>query len=124
MMNGEFLCNVIQRVEAMARIETFLILTVAALDFVTVPRRIRADQLVPDARFGACLFKQHRQIMFAVDKAIGELKTIVCLDTFHLDAAACVSRRQFAKEIRRGVSRLLRVGGEKAQLRGTTFTST
>ena len=48
-MNGELLCKVIQRVEVVARIEALLILTVAALDFAVVPRRIRADQLVPDA---------------------------------------------------------------------------
>ena len=35
-----------------------LSLTVAALDFAVVPRRRRADQLVPDAQFGGCLFKQ------------------------------------------------------------------
>ena len=44
MMNGELLCKVIQRVEVVARIEALLILTVAALDFAVVPRRIRADQ--------------------------------------------------------------------------------
>ena len=58
MMNGELLCKVIQRVEVVARIEALLILTVAALDFAVVPRRIRADQLVPDAQLGGCLFKQ------------------------------------------------------------------
>ena len=49
LMDGELLCKVIQRVEAVARIEALLILTVAALDFAVVPWRIRADQLVPDA---------------------------------------------------------------------------
>ena len=58
MMNGELLFKVIQRVEVVARIEALLILTVAALDFAVVPRRIRADQLVPDAQLGGCLFKQ------------------------------------------------------------------
>ena len=58
MMNGELLCKVIQRVEVVARIEALLILTVAALDFAVVPRRIRADQLVLDAQFGSRLFKQ------------------------------------------------------------------
>ena len=58
MMNGELLCKVIQRVEVMARIEALVILTVAALDFAVVPRHIRADQLVPDAQLGGCLFKQ------------------------------------------------------------------
>ena len=41
MMNGELLCKVIQRVEVVARIETFLILTVAALDFAVMARGIR-----------------------------------------------------------------------------------
>ena len=58
MMNGELLCKVIQRVEVVARIEALLILMVAAFHFAIMPRRIRADQHVPDARFGGCLFKQ------------------------------------------------------------------
>ena len=53
MMNGELLCKVIQRVKVVARIETFLILTVAALDFAVVPRRIRLDAFHPDA--AACV---------------------------------------------------------------------
>ena len=57
-VDDELLCKVIQSVKVVARIETFLILTVAALDFAVVPRRIRADQLVPDAQLGGCLFKQ------------------------------------------------------------------
>ena len=57
-VDDELLCKVIQRVEVVARIEALLILTVAALDFAVVPWRIRADQLVPDAQFGGCLFKQ------------------------------------------------------------------
>ena len=58
MMNGELFCKVIQRVEIVARIEAFLIPTVAALDFAIVSWGIREDQLVPDARLGGCLFKQ------------------------------------------------------------------
>ena len=100
MMNGELLCKVIQRVEVVARLEALLILTVAALDFAVVPRRIRADQLVPDAQLGGCLFKQRLSIALAVGKAIGELKTIIRLDAFHPDAAACVPCRQLAKKIR------------------------
>ena len=57
-MNGELLCKVIQRVKVVARIEALLILTGAALDFAIMPRCIRADQLVPDAQLGGCLFKQ------------------------------------------------------------------
>ena len=100
MMNGELLCKVIQKVKVVARIETFLLLTVAVLHFAVVPWGIRADQLVPDVQFGGCSFKQRLQIAFAVGKAIGELKTIIRLDAFHPDAAACVPRRQLAKKIR------------------------
>ena len=85
---------------ALETIETFLILTVTVLDFAIVPRRIRANQFVPDARLSGSPFKQRWQIAFAVGKAIGELKTIIRLDAFPLDAAACVPRRQLAKKIR------------------------
>ena len=57
-MDDELLCKVIQRVEVVARIEALLVLTVAALDFAVVPRRIWANQLVPDAQLGSRLFKQ------------------------------------------------------------------
>ena len=66
MMNGELLCKVIQRVEVVARIEALLILTVAALDFSVVARRIGANQFMPDPQFGSRLLKQRRQITFAV----------------------------------------------------------
>ena len=48
-MDSELLCKIVQRIERMTGVKTLLILTVAALDFAVVPRRIRADQLVPDA---------------------------------------------------------------------------
>ena len=99
-MDGELLYKIIQRIEGVTGIKELLILTVAALDFAVVPWRIRADQLVPDAQFGGCLFKQRLQIALAVGKAIGELKTIIRLDAFHPDAAACVPCRQLAKKIR------------------------
>ena len=76
-VDDELLCKVIQRVEVVARIETFLILTVAALDFAIVPRRIRADQLVPDATVHVgmagigCVFRYYNsQSIYAfLDKA-------------------------------------------------------
>ena len=55
-MNGELLCKVIQKVEVVARIERVQLLTVAALDFAIVPRRIRADQLVPERPSSAADF--------------------------------------------------------------------
>ena len=58
MMNGELLCKVIRRVKEVARIETFLILTVAALDLAIVARGIRMNKLIPDTKLRHRLFKQ------------------------------------------------------------------
>ena len=100
MMNGELLCKVIQRVEVVARIEALLILTVAALDFAVMARGIQTNELVPNAQLGSSLFKQGWQITFAAGEAIGKLGAVVRLDAFYPDAAACIPRRQLAKEIR------------------------
>ena len=51
----------------------------------------------------------------AVGKAVGELKTIACLDTLHPDASAGIPLPQLFQEIGRGISGLLRVGSQKAQ---------
>ena len=64
-MDSKLFCEIAQRIESVARIESLLILTVAALDLTVVPRRIGADQLVPDVQLGSRLFKQRRQIAFA-----------------------------------------------------------
>ena len=99
----------------MAGIEPFLILAVAALDLAVVARRIWTDQLMPDAQLRSRLFKQRRQIALTVGEPIGKLKAVVRLDTFHLYVSAGVPRPQLPQEICRGVCRLFRVSGEKAQ---------
>ena len=91
-MDGELLCEIVQRTEGVAGVKAFLILTVAALHLTIMPRSIWANELMPDAKLGSSPFKQRRQIAFAVGKAIGELKAIVRLDTFHLDTAASMPR--------------------------------
>ena len=114
-MDSELLCKVVQRIERMAGIEALLILAVAALHFAVVPRRIRTDQLMPDTQFGSSFFKQRRQIALAVGKPVGKLKTIVRLDTFHLDPTARIPRGQSAQEISRRIGGLLWVGGQEPQ---------
>ena len=49
-MDRKLLCEIVQRIERVAGIETFLVLTVAALHLTVVPRGIRAYQLMPDGR--------------------------------------------------------------------------
>ena len=43
--------QIVERIEAQVVIESFMIVSVAALDFAVVPRRSRADGFVRDAVF-------------------------------------------------------------------------
>ena len=108
-------CKVIQREKAAAGVKAFLILAVAALHFAVVARRIGPDELVADTQLGGGGLKQSREIPLAVGKTVGELKSIVSLDTFHADTPAGVPLEQLFQEIGRGTGRLLRVGSQEAQ---------
>ena len=114
-MDRKLLCEIVQRIECVAGIETFLVLTVAALHLTVVPRSIRANQLMPDAQLSSRPLKQRRQLAFTVGEAVGKLEAIVRLDTLHLDPAARIPRGQSAKKISRRIGGLLRIGGEEAQ---------
>ena len=114
-MDSELLCEVVQGIERVAGVEPFLVLAVAAFHLAVVARCIRTNELMPDAKFGSRLFKQRRQVTPAGGETIGELKAVVRLDTFHLYVSAGVPRPQLPQEICRGVCRLFRVSGEKAQ---------
>ena len=84
-VDSELLCEIIQRIEGVARIKSLLIFAVAALNLAVVPGRIRTNELVPNAQFGSRLFKQRRKISLAARKTVGKLKAVVRLDAFHLD---------------------------------------
>ena len=58
--------KVFKRIERMAGIEPFLILTVAALDLAVVSRCIGTNQLVANAQLGGGFLKQRGQIALAV----------------------------------------------------------
>ena len=99
-MYGELLCEIVQRIEGVARVEPLLILAVAALYLAVVARCVRTDQLMPDAKLGGSFFKQSRQVTFTVGEAIGKLGTVVRLDALHFDPTsyilgkhACPARR-------------------------------
>lgn len=99
----------------MAGIKPFLILTVAALDFTIMPRRVRTDQLVPDAQFSSSFLKQRWNIAPAVGETVGKLKAIVRLDTLNFNSMPGIPFDQLFQEIRGGIGRLLRIGSQKAQ---------
>ena len=108
-------CKVIQREKAAAGVKAFLILAVAALHFAVVARRIGADELVADTQLCGGGLKQSREIPLAVGKTVGELKSIVSLDTFHADTSAGVPLEQLFQKIGGGTGGLLRVGSQEAQ---------
>ena len=114
-VDSELHCKVIQGIKAAAGVKAFLILAVAALHFTVVARRIGADELVADTQLGGGGLKQSREIPLAVGKTVGELKSIVSLDTLHPDAPAGIPLEQLFQEIGRGTGRLLRVSGQEAQ---------
>ena len=116
-MDRKLLCEIVQRIECVAGIEAFLVLTVAALHLTVVPRGIRANQLMPDAQLSSRPLKQRRQLALPAGEAVGKLGTVVRLDTLHLDPAARIPRGQSAQEICRGIGGLLRVSGQEPQAR-------
>ena len=114
-MDSELPGEVIQGVKAAAGVKAFLILAVAALHFTVVARRIGPDELVADTQLCGGGLKQSREIPLAVGKTVGELKSIVSLDTFHADTSAGIPLEQLFQEIGGGTGGLLRVGGQEAQ---------
>ena len=89
-VNGKLFGEIFEGKERVAGIEPLLVLTVAALDLAIVAGRVGANELVADAQPGGGLLKQCWQISLAVGKPVSEFKTVVRLDTFHLDPMACV----------------------------------
>ena len=114
-MDSELPGEVIQGVETVAGIKALLILAVTALHFTIVAWSIGADELVEDTQLGGGGLKQSGKIPLAVGKTVGELKSIVSLDTFHADTSAGVPLEQLLQKIGGGTGGLLRVGSQEAQ---------
>ena len=114
-MNSELFREVIQGVKTVAGIKAFLVLAVTTLHFTVVAGRVGADKLVADTKLGGSGLKQSGEIPLAVGETVGELKSIVSLDTFHADTSAGIPLEQLFQEIGGGIGGLLRVGGQEAQ---------
>ena len=98
-------------------IETLLVFTVAALHLAVVSGGVGTDELMADAELGSSSLKKRRQALFRAGEAIGELKAVICLNTFHADTMSGVPFDQPLQEVRRGVGGLLWIGGEETQPR-------
>ena len=114
-MDGKLFCEIVQRIESVARIETLLILAMAALHLAVMPRGIGTNAFMSNAQLRSGLFKQCGKITLAVGKTIGKLKAVVRLNTLYLDASTRIPGGQSAQEVCRRIGGLLWVGSEKAQ---------
>ena len=82
-MDGKLLCEVLEGVKAVGKIETLLMLPVETLHLAVVSWRVGTDEFMPDAQLSSGDLKQGGQIPSAVGKTICEFKVIVCVDAFH-----------------------------------------
>ena len=114
-VNSKLFCKVIQGEKAVAGVKTLLVLPVAALHLAVMTRCVRTNELMSDTQLGSSGFKQGGQITHAVGKTVGELKSIVSLDTLHADTPASIPLEQLFQEIGGGIGGLLRVGSQEAQ---------
>ena len=114
-MDSKLLVKVIKREKAVTGIKALLVLPVAAFHLAIVAGCVGTDELVADTQLSGGGFKESRQVPFTVGETIGELKSVVCLDTLHPDAPAGIPLEQLFQEIGGGTGGLLRVGGQEAQ---------
>lgn len=98
-VNRKLVCKIVERVETVAGVKTLLVLTVATFDLAVMPWGIRANQFVPDPQLSSGLLKKGWDIPFAVRETVGELKTIVGLDAFNMEAPSCVPLDQLFEEV-------------------------
>ena len=69
-------------------IEALLVLSMTAFHLSVVPGRIGADELVANSQLSDRCLKEGFQIALAAGKTIGELKTVIGLDTLNSNAFA------------------------------------
>ena len=98
-MNSKLPGEVIQGVEAVAGVETLLVLAVAALHFAIVAGRVGTDELVADTQLGGGGLKQRGQFRLAAGETIGKFNAVICLDTFHTDTSAGIPTEQLFQKI-------------------------
>lgn len=96
-------------VEAVRVIEELLIFTMAALDLAVVARRIRTNQLVPDAKVGRRGLKERGFCFVSPREAVRKLETVVRLDAFDAHPFPGKNAHDLFQEIGRGIRRLCRI---------------
>ena len=114
-MDGKLLLKVSQRKERMERIKAFLVFPMAALHFAIMPRRVRANELMADSQVGSDFLKKGGDVSIAVGKTVSKFKTVISLDTFHMDTLAGTPLHQPFQEVSGGIGGLLRISRQETK---------
>ena len=84
-MNGKLLFEILKGMEAVRRIEVFVVLSVRTFHLAVVPRRVGADELVPYPQLFEARLKERKLSLLVFIKGFNELRAVVCLDTLYLE---------------------------------------
>ena len=114
-MDGKLFLKVRQRKERMERIKSFLVFPMAALHFAVMPGRVRTDELMPDAQLSGGFLKKGWDVSFAVGKTVSKFKTVVSLDTFHMDPLTGIPLHQPFQEVSGGIGGLLGISCQETK---------
>ena len=114
-MDGKLLLKVNQRAEGVDRIKAFVVFPMAALHLAIMLGRVRTNELMPDFQVGSGFLKKGGDVSFAVGKTVSKFKTVVSLDTFHMDTLAGIPLHQPFQEVSRGIGGLLRISRQETK---------
>ena len=114
-MDSELFLKVIQREERVESIKAFLVFPVAALHLAIMSGRVRTNAFMLNAQLSSGFLKKGLDIPFTVRKTVCRFKTVVGLDTFHMDTSSDIPFHQPFQEVCGGVGGLLGIGGQEAE---------
>ncbi len=99
LVGSELPTKVVERVEGVLIVETFLVFPMAAFHLAVVAWGVRTDQFVADAQLPQSIFKKSRSVAVGREP-VGELQSIIGLNTFHLNAFSGEFQNDLFQEIR------------------------
>ena len=81
---GKLIFEIIKGIEFVGCVKVFVILSVGTFNLAVMPRRIRADQLVPYPQLFEASLKQRHFAVFSFFEFFNKLHSVVRLNTFNL----------------------------------------
>ena len=114
-IHSELFLKVRQREERVERIKAFLVFPVAAFYLAIMSGRVRTDELMPDAQLSGGFLKKGWDVSFAVGKTVSKFKTVVSLDTFHMDPLTGIPLHQPFQEVSGGIGGLLGISCQETK---------